>query len=110
MGLAAGLDRDARVDDVGVVGGLVGIVIAAIMALYVLSAPKAIGRIVDGVTKFPAALSHIVIGVGFLIAQSAAMVDTASTFAGLVVLAVVGAAINGGLKRLERHVLRWRAG
>lgn len=49
-------------------------------------------------------------GVGFLIAQSSAMFDTASTFAGLVVLAVVGAAINGGLKRLERHVLRWRAG
>jgi NitT/TauT family transport system permease protein len=48
-------------------------------------------------------------GVGFLIAQSSAMFDTASTFAGLVVLAVVGAAINGGLKRLERHVLRWRA-
>ena len=49
-------------------------------------------------------------GVGFLIEQSSAMFDTASTFAGLVVLAVVGAAINGGLKRLERHVLRWRAG
>lgn len=56
----------------GIVGGLVGIVIAAIMALYVLSAPKAIGRIVDGVTKFPAALSHIVIGVGFLIAFAGA--------------------------------------
>jgi NitT/TauT family transport system permease protein len=48
-------------------------------------------------------------GVGFLIAQASAMFDTASTFAGLVVLAAVGAAINGGLKRLERHVLRWRA-
>ena len=47
-------------------------------------------------------------GIGFLIAQSSAMFDTASTFAGLVVLAVVGAAINAGLQRLERHVLRWR--
>jgi NitT/TauT family transport system permease protein len=49
-------------------------------------------------------------GVGFLIAQSSAMFDTAGTFAGLVMLAVVGAAINGGLKRLECHVVRWRVG
>jgi len=47
-------------------------------------------------------------GIGFLIAQSSALFDTSSTFAGLMVLAVVGAVINAGLQRLERHVLRWR--
>lgn len=56
----------------GLIGGFVGIVIAATMALYVLSAPRAIGRVIDGVTKFPAALSHIVIGVGFLVAFAGA--------------------------------------
>jgi NitT/TauT family transport system permease protein len=48
-------------------------------------------------------------GIGFLIGQSTAMFDTASTFAGLVVLAVAGATINAALKQLERHVLRWKA-
>lgn len=47
-------------------------------------------------------------GMGFMIAQSSAMFDTAGVFAGLVVLALVGGIINEGLKRLERHVLRWR--
>ncbi len=47
-------------------------------------------------------------GVGFLIAQSTAISDTSSTFEGLVVLGVIGATIIAALKRLERHVLRWR--
>ncbi len=47
-------------------------------------------------------------GVGFLIAQSTAMSGRSSTFAGLVVLGVVDATIIAALKRLERHVLRWR--
>lgn len=47
-------------------------------------------------------------GMGFLIAQSSALFDTAGVFAGLVMLALVGGLVNGGLKRLERHVLRWR--
>ena len=47
-------------------------------------------------------------GIGFLIGQSTAMFDTASTFAGLMVLAAVGASINAGLKALERRALRWR--
>lgn len=47
-------------------------------------------------------------GMGFVIAQSSALFDTAGVFAGLVVLAMVGGIINEGLKRFERHVLRWR--
>jgi NitT/TauT family transport system permease protein len=47
-------------------------------------------------------------GMGYMIAQSSALFDTAGVFAGLVVLALVGGIINEGLKRLERHVLRWR--
>jgi NitT/TauT family transport system permease protein len=47
-------------------------------------------------------------GIGFLIAQSSALFDTAGVFAGLVVLAAVGGAINEGLKRFEKHIMRWR--
>jgi NitT/TauT family transport system permease protein len=47
-------------------------------------------------------------GIGFLISQASGVFDTPGVFAGLIVLAVVGATINGGLKRIERHVLRWR--
>jgi ABC-type nitrate/sulfonate/bicarbonate transport system permease component len=36
------------------------------------------------------------------------MSGRSSTFAGLVVLGVVDATIIAALKRLERHVLRWR--
>jgi NitT/TauT family transport system permease protein len=47
-------------------------------------------------------------GIGFLIGQAAGLFDTAGVFAGLTVLALAGVVINSGLKRLERHVLRWR--
>jgi NitT/TauT family transport system permease protein len=47
-------------------------------------------------------------GIGFLIGQAAGLFDTAGVFAGLAVLAVAGVVLNAGLKRLERHVLRWR--
>lgn len=47
-------------------------------------------------------------GIGFLIAQASGIFDTAGVFAGLVVLAVVGALLNAALKRLERHLMRWR--
>jgi len=47
-------------------------------------------------------------GIGFLIGQAAGLFDTAGVFAGLVVLAVAGILLNAGLKRLERHLLRWR--
>lgn len=47
-------------------------------------------------------------GIGFLIAQASGIFDTASVFAGLVVLATSGAIISAGLKKFEAHTLRWR--
>ncbi|HTM79173.1 MAG TPA: ABC transporter permease subunit, partial [Devosia sp.] len=54
----------------GVLAGGVGMFIAALVALYVKNARRSVGRVLDGVMKFPAALSHIVIAVGFLLAFS----------------------------------------
>ena len=47
-------------------------------------------------------------GIGFLISQATGLFNTTSVFAGIIVLAVVGALINTGLKYLEAWVLRWR--
>lgn len=47
-------------------------------------------------------------GIGFLIAQASGLFDTASVFAGLVILAFVGGILNAVLKRIERRALRWR--
>jgi NitT/TauT family transport system permease protein len=47
-------------------------------------------------------------GIGFVIAQASGLFDTTAVFTGLIVLAVVGALINGGLKRFEGWILRWR--
>lgn len=47
-------------------------------------------------------------GIGFVIAQASGLFDTTSVFAGLIVLAVVGALINSCLKYVEAWVLRWR--
>lgn len=47
-------------------------------------------------------------GIGFLIGQAAGLFDTAGVFAGLMILAATGIVLNAGLKRLERHLLRWR--
>ena len=48
-------------------------------------------------------------GIGFIISQASGLFDTTSVFTGLIVLAIVGALINSGLKRFEGWVLRWRA-
>jgi NitT/TauT family transport system permease protein len=47
-------------------------------------------------------------GIGFLIGQASGLFDTAGVFAGLVVLASAGVALNAGLKAAERRLLRWR--
>ncbi len=49
-------------------------------------------------------------GIGFLISQATGLFNTTSVFAGIIVLAVVGALINTALKYLEAWVLRWRLG
>lgn len=47
-------------------------------------------------------------GMGYLIAESSALFDTAGVFAGLLVLGTVGAFINSMLKRIEKRLLRWK--
>lgn len=86
--------------------------------LRTVIAPSAAAWVMTGLkVSVPYALIGAVVGefmssnrgIGFLIAQSSALFDTAGVFAGLVVLAVVGGTINEIIKRIERHVLRWRA-
>ena len=48
-------------------------------------------------------------GIGFLISQATGLFNTTSVYAGIAVLAMVGAIINTGLKYLEAWVLRWRS-
>jgi sulfonate transport system permease protein len=47
-------------------------------------------------------------GIGYLIAQATGLFNTTSVYAGIIVLAVVGALINGGIQYLEERVLRWK--
>jgi NitT/TauT family transport system permease protein len=47
-------------------------------------------------------------GIGYLISTATGLFNTASVYAGIIVLALVGALINTGLKHLEQFVLRWR--
>jgi len=50
------------------------------------------------------------LGIGYLIATATGLFNTASVYAGIVVLALVGAAINAVLNVVERRALRWRGG
>ena len=47
-------------------------------------------------------------GIGFLIGQASGLFDTAGVFAGLIVLAFTGIALNSLLKRVETRALRWK--
>lgn len=47
-------------------------------------------------------------GIGYIIAQATGLFDTNSVFAGIVILMVVGAIINGLLKKTESWLLRWK--
>ncbi len=47
-------------------------------------------------------------GIGFLINQATGLFNTTSVYAGIIVLAAVGAMINTALKHFEAWVLRWR--
>jgi NitT/TauT family transport system permease protein len=47
-------------------------------------------------------------GIGFIIAQATGLFDTNSVFAGIIILAFVGAIINGLLKASESWLLRWK--
>lgn len=47
-------------------------------------------------------------GIGYVIVRASMFFDTASVFAGVIVLAVTVFVLNEVLVRIERHVLRWR--
>jgi NitT/TauT family transport system permease protein len=47
-------------------------------------------------------------GIGFLINQATGLFNTTSVYAGIIVLAVVGAIINTALKHFEAYVMRWQ--
>jgi NitT/TauT family transport system permease protein len=88
---------------------------AAVMRYVII--PSAASWVITGLkVSVPYALVGTVIGefmssnrgIGFLISQATGLFDTASVFAGIIVLAVVGAVINTALKYLEAWVLRWR--
>ncbi len=85
--------------------------------LRIVITPSAAAWVLTGLkVSIPYALIGAVVGefmssnrgIGFLIAQASALFDTASVFAGLVILAVTGGLMNAILKRVERHALRWR--
>lgn len=56
---------------IGVVGATIGMLIAAVLALYIRSSRSGYGRFLDGVSKLPAALPHVLVAIGFLVAFGA---------------------------------------
>lgn len=63
-----------------VVGGAIGIVAAAMVALYVHRTRSRFSSLLDGLIKFPAAVSTIVIAVGFILAFSGPPFNLNGTF------------------------------
>jgi iron(III) transport system permease protein len=50
----------------GIIGGVVAMLIAVTLGLYVLRSPKYVGRVIDATTRLPATLPHLVIAVAFI--------------------------------------------
>jgi iron(III) transport system permease protein len=82
---ALGLDtfRDVLTDELtarsllnslslAIVGATIGILVAAILALFVQRSSRRLGRVVDLLIKLPASISSIVLAVGFILAFSGA--------------------------------------
>jgi len=51
----------------GLVGATIGIILAAVVSLYVSKTSPRIGRVVDGAVKLPSTLANVVIAVGFVL-------------------------------------------
>lgn len=64
----------------GLVGATVGIVAAALLSLLVSRSNSVVVKIIDGAVKLPAAISSIVIAVGFLLAFSGPPFNWNGTF------------------------------
>ena len=73
----------------GAIGGLVAMVLAGLVALYVRSGDSFRTRGVDGITKLPAAISNVVIAVGFLLVFSQPPFSLAGTILILLLCYVV---------------------
>ncbi len=65
----------------GVVGGTVGLVAAAVVALRVARAKGPVARLIDSAIKLPAAISHVVVAVGILLVFSGPPFDLGGTLA-----------------------------
>lgn len=52
---------------IGISGATIGVIIAAILALYLSRLRPVVSRVLDGALKLPATLSHVVIAVGFIL-------------------------------------------
>ena len=52
----------------GLIGATIGITVAAVFALYLREHRSRLSRALDGIIKLPAALSAIVVGLGFILA------------------------------------------
>ena len=47
-------------------------------------------------------------GIGYLVSSSEGTLDTTGVFAGIVVLTAVVAVVTAGVRRVERHLFRWK--
>ena len=74
---------------IGIVGASIGMLLAAVLALYIKSASPGQGRFADTVSKLPAALPHILLAVGFLVAFGGAPFYLAGTIAILILAYLV---------------------
>ncbi|GAA4431117.1 iron ABC transporter permease [Georgenia halophila] len=63
----------------GVVGATVGILLAAVISLYISRARPRVGRAVDGAVKLPSTLANVVIAVGFVLAFAGPPIDLGGT-------------------------------
>lgn len=52
---------------IGIAGATIGILIAAILSLFISKLKPGLGRSIDGAIKLPSTLSHVVIAVGFIL-------------------------------------------
>jgi NitT/TauT family transport system permease protein len=85
--------------------------------LWHVTIPSAASWVITGLkVSVPYALVGTVIGefmssnrgIGFLINQATGLFNTTSVYAGIIVLALVGAIINTALKYIEAYVMRWQ--
>ncbi|BCB84543.1 ABC transporter permease [Phytohabitans suffuscus] len=73
----------------GIVGATTAMLIAVVLMSYVKSRATAFSRVVDGGTKLPGAISHVVIGLAFVVALSGSPFHLNGTMAILLLAYIV---------------------